>query len=84
MTQHEWIEVLNRRWCVCCTAFQSRKSENDPWPQSRYGCPRTTPYAANKDAISIEPLSDHDGVRRCYREPPIEPWPTGREADGNE
>lgn len=62
--QHEWIEVLNRRWCVCCTAFQQRQDAKDPWPRTRYPCPQNTPYANNKNAISIEPLADADGVRR--------------------
>ena len=81
---HEWIEVLNRRWCVCCTAYQQRKSHYDLWPKSRYPCANNTPYAHNKNAIQIEPLADNDGVRRVYNEPPIEPWPDGREAQGNE
>lgn len=82
--RHEWIEVLNRRWCVCCSAFQQRKSASEPWRETKYPCANDTPYAHNKNAISIEPLSDNDGVRRAYRDPPIEPWPTGREAQGND
>lgn len=64
---HGWIEVLNRRWCVCCTAFQQRKASDGPWPAINQVCPRTTPYARNKDAESIPPLADADGVCRVYR-----------------
>lgn len=67
MDTHEWIEVLNRRWCVCCTAFQQRHGETEPWPTTKYPCPQNTPYAMNRNDTSIEPLSDSDGQRRVYR-----------------
>lgn len=49
MIAHEWIEVLNRRWCVCCTLYQHRHSASEPWPTVRRSCPRDTFYARDKD-----------------------------------
>jgi hypothetical protein len=55
---HEWIEVLNRRWCVRCDAFNARKTADTAW----YGkdglqgddCPRTfNPKAVD---MTIPPL----------------------------
>ena len=54
---HEWIEVLNRRWCVCCTAYQQRRDDWAPWPAIKRECPQNTPYAVNKNAVSIEVLA---------------------------
>jgi hypothetical protein len=49
---HEWIEVLNRRWCVCCTAYQQRPHADAEWPGTRRPCAQDTPYANNRTAIS--------------------------------
>jgi hypothetical protein len=54
---HEWIEVLNRRWCVCCTAYQQRPHAGAEWPGTRRPCAQDTPYANNRTAISIEPIA---------------------------
>lgn len=37
---HEFIEVLNRRWCICCDLFQSRKSIDGAWTPSSRSCQR--------------------------------------------
>lgn len=51
---HDWIEILNRRWCLTCGLFQSRKVAAAPWfPTGREVCPMDTPRAAaqlKKDA----------------------------------
>lgn len=50
--QHEWLEVANRRWCLCCGAFQSRRSEDRDWTPAHAitHCPMDTPYAERKIA----------------------------------
>jgi hypothetical protein len=46
---HEWLQVRNRRWCLCCAAFQTRRDkEREWWPRAAAECPMTTPYAANR------------------------------------
>jgi hypothetical protein len=45
MSDHDWITVRNRRWCLGCDLFQSTGAEQ-PFPIPRVlACPRTTPYA---------------------------------------
>jgi hypothetical protein len=57
MTEHEWIEVGGRRWCVGCTTYQSRW----PWPVQRANCQRDTPYAQHKDDIAAR-IRDADAI----------------------
>lgn len=47
MKPHEWIDVGDRRWCVGCDLFQSRKAGRE-WAKSGL-CPRYTPYAVRVD-----------------------------------
>jgi hypothetical protein len=54
---HEWITVLNRRWCLGCDAFQSRRDAGPmtQWkPSVAAECQRYTPFAKNQDALSME------------------------------
>jgi hypothetical protein len=51
--EHEWVEVLNRRWCLCCAAFQQRKSLKSDWPAIADECARDTPYAARQAAEAM-------------------------------
>lgn len=49
---HEWLQVGNRRWCLGCDAYQSRRDERatTPWrPGISAVCPRYTPYARAQD-----------------------------------
>jgi hypothetical protein len=48
---HEWLTVLNRRWCLTCGGFQSRAGDWAAWrPSVGPSCARDTPYAErNKD-----------------------------------
>jgi len=44
VADHDWIEVLNRRWCVTCDAFQHRSHSDRPWaPRVGEVCPRIYP-----------------------------------------
>lgn len=45
MTDHEFIDVGNRRWCVRCDLFQTRRP-GTPWRKPASECPNNTPYAA--------------------------------------
>ena len=45
---HEWIEVLDRRWCVGCDLFQKRAGGNT-WKPIDENCSRHTPYARQID-----------------------------------
>lgn len=43
---HQFIEVVGRRWCICCDLFQRRKYATHPWLPKRAGrCRKDTPYA---------------------------------------
>jgi hypothetical protein len=46
MSDHEWIEVGDRRWCLGCSLFQQRAGTAFPTPRTH--CPRDTPYAKPK------------------------------------
>ena len=47
---HEFVEVGNRRWCLGCDLFQRRDPPGyKPFPMPRNECPRSTPYAYEKD-----------------------------------
>ena len=43
---HEWLEVGNRRWCLCCGAYQSRRDAAREWTPTIAitHCPHDTPY----------------------------------------
>ncbi len=45
---HEFIEVVNRRWCVGCDLYQS-KSSTASWREPLEECPRYTAYAVAQD-----------------------------------
>jgi hypothetical protein len=45
---HEFIEVMNRRWCVNCDLFQSKKPGYE-WRSQTISCPRDTPRAVRID-----------------------------------
>jgi hypothetical protein len=50
MKDHEFVEVGNRRWCLCCDLFQRRDPPgHKPFPTPRKECARSTPYAYEKD-----------------------------------
>lgn len=49
MSEHDWISVLNRRWCTMCEAFQRRASKAHHWqPRHPAPCSRSTAYALSK------------------------------------
>lgn len=49
MSEHDFITVKDRRWCVCCDLFQQRKpGYHFREPTAR--CPRTTNYARRMDS----------------------------------
>lgn len=44
--RHDFLQVENRRWCLCCDLFQSRSSKAAKWaPPTPLGCAFSTPYA---------------------------------------
>lgn len=48
--QHEWQQILNRRWCLCCNLDQYRKRESEDWhPPVAVICARDTNYARRLD-----------------------------------
>jgi hypothetical protein len=47
MSEHEFLTVDMRRWCVNCDLFQ--KQRDKAWPQPMANCPRTTPHAKALD-----------------------------------
>jgi hypothetical protein len=49
---HEWMEVGLRRWCLGCSAFQTRRPYA-PWsPPVGTLCPCSTPYAERRAAAA--------------------------------
>lgn len=60
MPEHEWVTLRERRWCLGCYAFGTRRAETDPWSRSSLMCPRNTPRARREDdARKVEPA--HEG-----------------------
>lgn len=47
---HEWLTVLDRRWCLGCSAFQSRHPQAGWMPYAGAWCPADSSYAARRDA----------------------------------
>jgi len=46
--QHHWIEVLNRRWCLTCNAFQQRGTFG--WrPRTALACPHLYPTPEERE-----------------------------------
>jgi hypothetical protein len=43
---HDFIEVGNRRWCVNCDTFQTRR--HGQWPKQTKDCAMDTPRARSK------------------------------------
>lgn len=48
--EHEFLEVGNRRWCLCCDLFQMRFKGQEKFPEPKYSCARNTNYAMAKRA----------------------------------
>jgi hypothetical protein len=46
MMEHDFIEVLNRRWCLNCDTFQTKR--NGQWPKQTKDCAMDTPRARSK------------------------------------
>lgn len=57
---HEFIEVGDRRWCLSCDLFQTKPHSRAFWWEPNDPCPRTTPYAINRDKIGTETASVRD------------------------
>jgi hypothetical protein len=51
VTEHEFIEVGSRRWCVNCDTFQTKRK--DQWPRQVKTCAMDTPRARSKRAIQM-------------------------------
>lgn len=58
MAAHDFIEVKDRRWCLCCDLFQQKPKDAAFFPVPRNPCPRNTPYAAMQDKREQE--AEHD------------------------
>lgn len=54
MIEHDFVEVLNRRWCLCCDLFQSKKDDAANFPKPRKSCARDTPRARAMDKARSE------------------------------
>lgn len=50
MKDHDFVEVEDRRWCLCCDLFQQKEKSAVFFPTPRKPCPRNTPYAVELDA----------------------------------
>lgn len=51
---HEWIEVADRRWCLCCDVFQARPNASAQWRPAVGACMKNTAYAHSKDSAHGE------------------------------
>lgn len=49
LSAHDFIEVKDRRWCICCDLFQQKEPGAAFFPTPRNPCPRNTPYAEMMD-----------------------------------
>lgn len=49
MTAHEFVEVRDRRWCLCCDLFQQKAKGAAFFPTPRKPCPRDTRRARLQD-----------------------------------
>ena len=49
---HDFVEVENRRWCLCCDLFQQKQPDAAFFPTPRKGCLRNTKYARDKEAAN--------------------------------
>jgi hypothetical protein len=50
MSAHDFVEVGDRRWCLCCDLFQAKSPTAAFFPTPRKPCPRDTPRGRKLDA----------------------------------
>jgi hypothetical protein len=61
MSAHDFVEVENRRWCLCCNLFQTKQKSAAFFPTPAKPCPRDTQYAVEKEERN--PFQPHRDYR---------------------
>lgn len=60
MSAHDFVEVRDRRWCLCCDLFQTKSPTAAFFPTPRKLCPRDTPRARALDGVGGQSMDEAD------------------------